>query len=46
MLIKIDLPSQLRKRTMFEILAGFIGEILSAFSWKKIIDEKGKSLSE
>lgn len=25
---------------MFEILANFIGEILSAFSWKKIIDEK------
>ncbi len=31
---------------MFEILANFIGEIFSAFSWKKIIDEKGKSLSE
>lgn len=25
---------------MFEILAGFIGEIFSAFSWKKIVDEK------
>ena len=37
--IKNDLSSQLRKRTMFEILANFIGEIFSAFSWKKIIDE-------
>ena len=45
-LIKNDLSSQLRKRTMFEILANFIGEIFSAFSWKKIIDENGKSLSE
>lgn len=35
-----DLSSQLKKCIMFKFITDFLGNILSAIGWKKIIDEK------